>query len=171
MRQTGFLCKNSAFLELNYGVEVSVGPVRSYLNSPETRECSKIIRHLFFLLLPAFYHKACRCSAMDWCRLWAPTAEDSHWQATWRQEQWEKDQKPLKLLLSVEDEVSVDHKPECPIKDSRGCSLYIQQHHSKSKKGQNGHQENKALHFSPALIAEGCETFMFFHHFPQKVSI
>lgn len=88
---------------------------------------------------------------------------------TWRQ--GEKDKKPLKPLLSREDEVSVDYKPECPIKDSRGCCLCIQQHHSKPVKGQNGHEENKAPHFSPAITAEGCETFTFFHHFPQKVAI
>lgn len=85
--------------------------------------------------------------------------------------EWENDKKPLKPLLSREDEVSVDYKPECPIKDSRGCCLYIQQHHSKSVKGQNGHEENKARPFSPAVIAEGCETFTFFHHYPQKQAI
>lgn len=79
----------------------------------------------------------------------------------------EKDNKTLKSLLSREDEVSVDYN-ECPIKDSRGCCLYIQQHHRKSVKGQNGHEE-KSTTFLTAVIAEQCETFTFFHLYPQKV--
>lgn len=63
------LSENSAFLELNYDVEASVGPVWSCLNSPVNCECSKITRHLFFLLFPAFCYEACGRSTMEWHRL------------------------------------------------------------------------------------------------------
>lgn len=171
------LCESSekalrVFLEQNYDAEVSVGPVLTSLNSPETHECSIIIRHLISLLLLAFCHKACGYSAMDWLTLWALPAEDSPWKVPWRQGEWEKDKKnPSDLCSPGRMKWVLDYRPECPIKDSRGCCFYIQQHHSKSGKGQNGHEENKAPHFSPAIIAEGWETFTFFHHLPQKVSI
>ena len=89
-------------------------------------------------------------------------------------------EKNLKPLLSREAEASVDYKPECPIKDSRGSSLYLQQHHRESREGQRGHEEKQAPHFiTAAIIAEECEAlshliqwlFTSFHHFPQKVSV
>lgn len=74
--------------------------------------------------------------------------------------------------------MSVDHKPECPVKDSRGCSVYLQQHHGESREGQSGHEEAQGF-VTPAVIAEGCEAsshmvqwlFTSLHHFPQKDSV
>lgn len=92
----------------------------------------------------------------------------------------EKEEKNLKTILSREAEASVGYKPECQIKDSRGCSLYLQQHSRESREGQSAREEKKAPYFIiPAIIAQGCEAlphfiqwlFTSFYHFPQKVSI
>lgn len=69
-------------------------------------------------------------------------------------------QKTLKPLLSSKAEASVDYKPECPVKESRGCSLYLQQHHRQSGEGRNRHEEKKAPRFvTPAITAEGCKPY------------
>lgn len=105
------LCESSAFLELNYDVEVSVGPVQSFLNSPVNCECSEIIRHLFFLLLPAFCHKACGYSAMEWFRLHQLRT------AAGRPHGDRGNEKRTKTpQTSLQGGWSVDYKPECLIK-------------------------------------------------------
>lgn len=89
------------------------GTCMEFPELPVNCECSKIIRHLFFLLLPAFCHRACGHSAVEWFRLHLlrTAAGRPHGDRGMR-----KGQKTLKPLLSREDEVNVDYKPECPIK-------------------------------------------------------
>lgn len=91
----------------------------------------------------------------------------------------ESKRRKLKPLIVREAEASVDYKPKCPVKNSRGCSLYLQQHSRESGKGQSEHEEKKAPHFlTPAIITEGCKAvshliqglFTAFYNFLQKAS-
>jgi len=62
-------------------------------------------------------------------------------------------EKTLSLLLSREAEASVGYEPERPTKDSKGCSLYLQQHHRESGESQSGHEEGKASGFVTPLLS------------------
>lgn len=60
----------------------------------------------------------------------------------------ERKRKQPKHLISKEVEASADAKPECPVKDSRGCSLYLQQHHRESQEGQSRKHHEEKHHIS-----------------------
>lgn len=136
-----------------------MGPEWSDLNSPEDTGAQQ--NYQTFIFPCAFYLSPKMLFTLQWtdagCRYSQLRTGSGRQHGERRNESKRGKPKPL---ISREAEASADYKPKCPAKDSRGCSLYVQQHFRECGEGKSGHEEKKAPHFlTPAIIAEGCKAF------------